>query len=273
MPCVRPFLACALAALLGGCVTNPYRATFTPMLSDKVPKGEPVNLPPASAPPRLLSTNDMRADAIKLLEAGYRPIGHSKFRGQFVEAQYAMEEAQAIGAEVVVVMEKFVSADTVSVPVIDWTPDRRVVVQESAQARASDTGAVQTFNHQSTTTIEGEYQTHYEPQKVETYDHSASYWRKAQAPILGILGSDLEDAQRKAQGSNKGVLVKAVVRNSPAFLADVFRDDIVRKLGDHEVLGTDDFFEQVAAQAGNEVELQLWRNGKTVIKTVTLAKR
>jgi C-terminal processing protease CtpA/Prc len=153
------------------------------------------------------------------------------------------------------------------------TGSNGVVVQDNAQVQDSTTGNVQTLTHESVTTIQGEYQTRYEPQVVETYDHVASYWRKAQPPVLGILGSDLEEADRQAQQSNKGVLVKLLVRNSPAFMADVFRGDIVRKLAGHEVLGTEDFFQRVAENAGKTVDLQLWRNGKLITKSVTLAQR
>lgn len=269
----QPLKLLALALLLGACAGNPYRATYSPLVSRKVPKGEPVAFQAPTAAPRLLSTSSMKADAVKLLEEGYWPVGSSKFTGQYVQAQQALEQAQAIGAEVVLVLQKHVGSSTVSVPVVDWTPDRRVVVQDSAQIRDSDTGKVQTVTHESVTTIEGERYTRYEPQTVETYDHRASYWKKALPPVLGILGSDLEEAERKAQQSNKGVLVKVVLRNSPAFIADVFRGDIVRKLAGREVLGTDDFFEAVMANAGKTVELVLWRDGKLVKKTVELAKR
>jgi hypothetical protein len=273
MPAKNLLLSLSCAMLLAGCASNPYRLTYSSILSDKVPKGEPTALQPSTGPAQLLNSNDMRADSIKLLEKGFYPIGRSKFRGQFVESRLALQQAQLVGADVVVVMQKHISTDTRSVAVTDWTPDKRIVTQERSTASATDAPAVQSVTRESVTTIEGEYQTHYVPQTVETYDQNASYWKKAQPPILGILGSDLEDADRKALQSNKGMMVKVVVRNSPAFIEDIFRGDIVRMLGEHEVLGTDDFFEQVMAQAGQTVELELWRNGRTVNKTVKLSQR
>jgi hypothetical protein len=271
---MRPaFLFAALLAL-GACASNPYRDTYSSQLSDKVPQGEPASLLPAQAEPTLLSSQDMRADALKLLAAGYRPIGRSKFQGIHVDASAAVEQARAVGADVVVVRERFIATNTYAQPVGDSTPDRRIVTDNTLITR-TDNGAgpqqLQTQTQESVTTIEGEYEVHYVPATYDTYEHTASYWRRAPAPILGLLVSELGDAERKAIQSNKGVLVKVVVRKSPAYLADCFRGDIVRKLGDHEVVGTDDFFEAVQAQAGKSVDLVLWREGKTLIKTVALA--
>jgi C-terminal processing protease CtpA/Prc len=269
--------AILFSALLGlaACASNPYRDTYTSQLSDKVPLGEPASLLPAQAEPQLLSSQDMKADAIKLLEQGYRPIGRSKFQGTHVDASAAVEQARAVGADVVVVRERFLATNTYAQPVGDWTPDRQIVTDNTTVTRNQAAGSpdqVQTQTQQSVTTIEGEYQVHYEPVSYDTYEQTASYWRRAPAPTLGLLVSELGDAERKAIQSNKGVLVKAVVRKSPAFLADCFRGDIVRQLGDHEVLGADDFFEAVQAQAGKSVALVLWRDGKTLNKTVTLAR-
>jgi len=131
-------LALGLAlALLAGCASNPYKTSYTSMLSDKVPKGEPVDLEPASGPPSLLTSKDMRADSIQLLEKGYRPIGRSKFRGEFVDSRSALAQAQLVGAEMVVVMQKFVSTETRSVAVMDYTPDRRIVTQDQTQTTSS----------------------------------------------------------------------------------------------------------------------------------------
>lgn len=270
----RAFLFSALLGL-AACASNPYRDTYTSQLSDKVPLGEPASLLPAQSEPQLLSSQDMKADAIKLLEQGYRPIGRSKFQGIHVDASAAVEQAREVGADVVVVRERFIATNTYAQPVGDWTPDRRIVTDNTVVTRSDNGGGappqVQTQTQESVTTIEGEYEVHYVPATYDTYEHTASYWRRAPAPILGLLVSELGEAERKALQSNKGVLVKAVVRKSPAYLADCFRGDIVRKLGGHEVLGADDFFEAVQAQAGKSVDLVLWRDGKTLTKTVTLA--
>lgn len=269
----RLSLAIALSGLLSACAGNPYRSSYTTLVSDKVPQAEPSALIPAEGAPRLLSSNDLKADSIKLLEGGYRPIGRSKFRSDYVEPAPALEQAQAVGAEVVLVTARHISTDTVAMPVVEWSPDQRVVQQDTQQVRSSDSDVVQSTTHESVTVIEGEYQTRYVPQTVDTYDNIATYWRKAAPPILGVLGSDVGEAERQASQSNKGLLVKIVVRKSPAFAADIFRGDIIRQLGGHEVLDADDFFEALMGMAGKTVDLRIWRDGKLLTKTVPLGAR
>jgi hypothetical protein len=259
------------AAVLGGCASNPYHDTYTSQLSDKVPRAEPAPLRPALTEPQLLSSQDLKADGLKLLEDGYRPIGRSKFQGTHVDASAAVEQARAVGAELVLVRERFIATNTYAQPVGEWTPDRRIVTEDQTVTRNNGSEHVETQTHQSVVTIEGEYQVRYLPATYDTYEHTASYWRRAPAPVLGLLVSDLDDAQRKALQSNKAVAVKAVVRKSPAYLADCFRGDLVRKIDGKDVIGVDEFFEAVLAKAGKTVVLELWRDGKTLSKTVSLA--
>jgi hypothetical protein len=275
-PAVTPIRRIALpltALLLAGCVSNPYSATYRPSVSPKLPRAETGPLPAPSEPPRLLTTNDIRGDALKLLEQGYLPLGRSSFTGQEVDARAALAQAQAVGADVVLVMQKFVRTDTVSVPVTEWSPDRSITQRDTTQTISSAGGAVQTTVHEGVTTLVGEYETHYVPQTVETFDHFAGYWRKAPTPLLGILASDLTQEQRQALQSNRGVEVRVVVRKSPAYLADVLPGDIVRKLGGHQVTDCDDFFHTVQSMAGLSVTLDLWRAGAAVSKKVTLNPR
>jgi C-terminal processing protease CtpA/Prc len=189
-----------------------------------------------------------------------------------VDASAAVEQARAVGADVVVVRERFIATNTYAQPVDEWTPDRRIVTDDTTVTRDNSSQAVQTQTHESVVTIEGEYETHYVPASYDTYEHTASYWRRAPAPILGLLVSELDDDQRKALQSNKGVAVKAVVRQSPAYLADIFRGDLLRKIGDHEVVGPEDFFDAVQALAGQRVPLTIWRDGKSLVKSAELAK-
>lgn len=266
------FLSLLTWAWLAGCASNPYQVTYTPQVHPKVPRAEPAALLPPSGAPELLGSQDLRADSIRLLENGYRPIGRSSFKGSRVDAGAALEQALAVGADLVLVMQKHVGSSTYAQPVHEWIPDRRIVTQETVANRSSDSEKVDYQTRQSVTTIEGEYAVRYVPQSVDTYDHTATYWRRAPAPVLGLMVSELSEEERKAIQSNRGVSVRVVTRRSPAFLADVFRGDIVRRVGTHDVVGADDFFEQVMDQAGKTLDLELWREGKTLKKRVTLAR-
>lgn len=269
---IGPALACALL-LIGGCAGNLYRKNYTTELSDKAPKGEATKLENAPAQPELLTTDDMKADGLRMLELGYRPIGVSKFISTFGTAAEALQQAKDVGAEYVVVMRKYVGSDVVSVPVQEWSPARRIIMNTSNTNPVSDRNGPPVYGNEAYGVIEGEYETRFVPKTVEVYDHRASFWKMADQPVLGVLGSNLDEVQSKASGSNRGVAVRVVVRNSPAFDADIFRGDIIQQIGTHEVVGTYDLFEKVHALSGTEAGLKIWRDGKIVLKTVALARR
>jgi hypothetical protein len=266
-------LILSLACLTAGCVSNPYHRNYSSTLSEHVPKTEATGFVATAGEPRLLSTNDIREDAIKLLEQGYFPIGRAKFREQLIDGQAALEQAREVGADVVLVKQVHVGTATYSVPVSDWTPDRTIVTNESAQTRDQATNNVQSFDKQTVTIIEGEYQTRYQAETVDYYDHTAVFWKKTLDPLFGVCVAELDDAQRKSIQSNKGVAVRAVIKRSPAFLADLFRGDILRRFAGKDVLDADEFFGLVAANAGKTVDLEFWRDGQNIQKKVSLRTR
>lgn len=256
-------------ALLAGCVTNPYKTRYSPEIHKKVPKGEALVFAPSSGRPELLSSTDIKADAIQLLEQGYYPIGRSEFREQKIDGAAALRHARDIGADLVLVKQEHAGTGTYSVPVNDWQPDRRIITNETVASRNADGSSVALSERQTTTVIEGEYATHYELQSVDYYEHTAVYWRKLQPPRFGVYLAELDDATRKAIQSNKGVSVRAVVRRSPAFLADLFRGDVLRRVDGQEILGVEDFFEKIARKSGG-VDVDVWREGRELKKRVAL---
>jgi hypothetical protein len=269
----RIFFVIPALAFLAGCVSNPYKRNYTGTLSEHLPKSEPNGFVAATGEPQLLSSSDIRQDGLRLLEQGYFPIGRAKFREQLIDGRLALEQAREVGADVVLVKQQHVGSETYSVPVPEWTPDRTIVVNESAQTHDQATNNVQTFDKQTVTVIEGEYQTRYQNETVEYYDHTAIFWKKTVDPVFGVCVSELDDAQRKGIQSNKGVAVKAVVKRSPAFMADLFRGDILRRFAGKDVLGAEEFFDLVSANAGKTVDLELWRDGQSLKKKVVLRSR
>lgn len=260
----------AMALLLCGCLANPYRTSYTGTRPDRLPQGEEPRLLPDAEAPQLLLSEDLKTDSLQLLEKGWAPMGRSQIRGGRVPERYALALARELGAEMVLLRQALLGTGTTSVPVTDWVPDRRILVSERSQSQDLDTGKVQDITSERVTTIEGEARTTFITQAVETYDQSALFWRRAAPPSLGLMGSGLEDAERRALQSNKGMSVRVVVRNSPAFAADILPGDIVRTLDGLEVLGPEDFFERLPGLSGRKVELVLWRSGKEIRKKVQL---
>jgi len=78
----------------------------------------------------------------------------------------------------------------------------------------------------------------------------------------------LDDETRQKIQSNKGVIVQAVINDSPAFTADVLRHDVITKFADEAVINTDQFFDLVVRNSGRNVQVELNRNGE--LKTISV---
>lgn len=75
---------------------------------------------------------------------------------------------------------------------------------------------------------------------------------------------------RREVESNKGVYIFAVVKNSPAFNADLLTGDILRKINNIEVIDEIQFAELVFNNRGQQIDLEIFRNGKTLVKQIQL---
>src|SRR5262245_12428186 len=93
--------------LLCGCV-NLYQESFHSSL-DRRNREELSRILPPSAPPKLLTSQDLKADSLRMRENGYLLLGYSKFRSSPVDEKQALDQARKIGAEVALVNHKYVS--------------------------------------------------------------------------------------------------------------------------------------------------------------------
>jgi len=246
-----------LGLLAAGC-GNPYRKNYLSTL-DQWP-GKSARLLPLSGEPRLLSSTDVKSDSIAMLENGYLMVGHAAFRGARIDEKQALEQARSVGAAAVMVDKRFVNTVSESIPMNEWIPDRiigtteRVVVTDG-----SETPKV--VQKDSTTVIQGEFRTHYVQQNVDYYDYEATFWAKAAPPAFGVFVRELDDAAKAAIQSNKGVIVKAVVKDSPAFDADLLKGDVLVSLGGEPIRHPQGFFELLRQNKGKTVQVQLMRAG------------
>jgi membrane-associated protease RseP (regulator of RpoE activity) len=124
-------------------------------------------------------------------------------------------------------------------------------------------------NYSGTSTTFGS-ETTYMPYSVRRYDYYASFWVKAKPPILGVYYENLTDELRRKIESNKGVYITVVIKDSPAFNADLLNGDVIRKLNDTEVIDRTHFGKLIAENKGQEIKVEIFRNGKTITKQIQL---
>jgi serine protease Do len=89
---------------------------------------------------------------------------------------------------------------------------------------------------------------------------------RAGGPVLGIIGVDLPEG--------KGCRVERVDKNSPAEKAGVVAEDIITSFDGKMIVGLDPLVELISKKrAGDEVEVELLRDGKPMTVKVKLAPR
>ena len=252
---------------LSGCA-NPYMQNFTSTLDKRTPD-EKARLIPSQGEPKLVTSNDMKADALRLRENGYVLVGRSKFRSPLVDEKQALAQAKKIGAQLVMVAHKFVTTGTESVPVAQWIPGKEVDHTERTVVQHGDSTPT-VVDRTTTTVVQGEFQTSYVEQSIDYYDYAATYWDLTRPPVFGVNVKALDQATRAAIGSNKGVLVRVVRKDSPAFNADILRDDVLVSLGGQEIRDPDQFFQLVDQDKGQTLPVVLIRNNQEITVTVTL---
>ena len=259
-----------LVVLTSGCV-NPYVKNYQSADNQKHPS-ENQPLLPFSGQPQLVTSQDLKADALKMRENGYILLGHSKFQASPINEKLALNQAKKIGAEVVMVNHKFVATKSESVPMSTWIPGQqtdqteRVIIQNG-------TNTPKVIDRTVTTTTQGEYQTSYVEQSVDYYDYAASFWAKAKAPIFGVNVQALDEATKAELGTQKGVVVRVVVTDSPAYEADILRGDVLLSLQDEVIRDPQQFFNLVDKYSGQTVTVLIYRSGQNLTKDVTILKK
>lgn len=250
---------------LTGC-SNLFKESYESNL-ERWPSGEVSRLQPFDGTVRLVTSTNMKNDALRMMENGYLLIGRSRFRSSYVEPEAARSLAQDIGASVVLFEKKYAETLTGTTPINEWIPEKEVVVKQIDVIRSGpDAGKV--IEREVTRKIQGEFRTTYVPQSTDYYNFAATYWAKSKPPIFGVLVEALSDSLRQQIQSNKGVVVQAVINDSPAFSANILRHDVITKFADEEVINPDQFFDLVVHNSGRSIQAEINRNGE--LKTISI---
>jgi S1-C subfamily serine protease len=91
---------------------------------------------------------------------------------------------------------------------------------------------------------------------------------------IGLIVQEMDEkiAQYLKYPGRKGVMVKAVEPESPAQGAGLREGDVLLAMGNRKIAGHDDYLAASrAAAAGEPLEIQIWRGGRT--QTVSLTTR
>jgi hypothetical protein len=251
--------------LLCGCQPNFFAKYYQPSRTASLEDTNARRVAPPPKNPTLYSGADANADIPLLQKHGYVIIGSSSFNGPNVDFSGAKDEAQDIGADLVIVYSKYTNTVSGVTPfVLPTTQTSTTNINGSAYGSGGYTAMTGT----ATTTSYGS-QTMYIPYAVRRSDYLALYAIKIKARF-GAFFAELTDEQRQQLESNNGVCIMGVVDESPAFYADILPGDVITQVNGVPAGVVSTLQDSLRNLAGQSVTFTIWRNGKFLDKKVTL---
>jgi hypothetical protein len=250
-----------LALLLSGC-ENPYRKYYQPNagMTPEILAQRRVAPPPER--PEVYRGNDPNSDLAALMDDGYAVIGHSSFNGTAENENAMVEQAKAVGADRVVIYGKYARTIQTAMPLTVPTTQTSTTTGTVFGSGGMATVSGYTTTHGSETT--------YVPISIDRYDFLAYYLVKIRYSF-GAHYRNLTTSESQQIGSVNGVTLIGIAHGSPAAAAGFVPGDIITKVNDQAVVDMKQFQQLLTENQGKATKLTMFRSGKLVERTITLA--
>jgi hypothetical protein len=214
---------------------NPYADAYKPLeMRARI-------LPPEEAEPKVYrGTDNKEADYQRMLEKGFDLLGYSSFEAGDIPAERLVEHARSVNAHLVLVTTRRSGDIPASIKIEQ--------LRKKAKEQNTDTVDLDSLDQSSV-----------------RYTYDASYWVKLAPPLIGLHVR----APTKSEKAT-GLVVIAVIKDSPAEKASLQELDIIQSIGD-EALGTPETLTRAAQRyAGQTVDVVFMRHGEVNKTTMTL---
>lgn len=248
--------------LLTGC-TNPFAKFYQDSSGGLDVSNSPLVVLPAGEP-RIFSGTNPGVDRQRMLEEGYGLLGFSSFDARHADATDALSHAKAVHAELVLLYASVQATNSGRAPLV---PLDAPASSETTSGSAS--GGLESAS-KAVNPAADDTQNKTAPETAVHY--YASYWIKRSPPIFGAQVRDISPELRQSVSGKKGVVVSAVVRNSPAARADIHTADILQKIGDTDLYTAKAFPGVLEKFAGQKVAIELLRGADALRKEVQLER-
>lgn len=222
-----------------------------------------LTLPPQQ-PPQLFITNTLDRDVRRLYEDGYDVIGSSAFVGPPTEPKKSLKIAKKIKAEIVLYSSSYESTKSGAMPML--LPNNSTTTVNGNVYGSGGSGGfggtVNTFGTKSMVV----------PFSVDRYNQTAVFFAKLRPENigLGIRMGNLEPHQAQSLGTNKAIVVLYVIRNSPAFEADLLSDDIILTVAGRDISSSEKIRQVKLEFAGKTVPVEVVRGGTSKILQIAM---
>jgi hypothetical protein len=224
------------------------------------------NLEPGQGEPQTFSGKNIEEDSRAMMENGFVMIGSSRFNSGAVNESQAIQQAKKVKASVVIVYSEYTNTVTGSMPYTTYNPSQTVTSYDSGNVYGAGGSAY--YSGTSTYTVPGGSTTQYIPYSVNRYDYGASYWAKFKKIIFGAHCIELPNEVRQQLERNTGGYLSVIVKNSPAFNANVLSGDVLIHMNQRDVNNCQDFMNAIAEYSGQKVAIEIIR--KNQIKTISV---
>lgn len=258
---MRRVLAWFACLALAACA-NGYSQFYTP-----APAASLAQLDRFEGVPTVIeSTGDLEGDIGAMFTRGYGALGFSNFNGPTESVAGAVAQGKSVGAQYVVVSRQFARTVQGSIPMTTFAPQ---TTYTNGTVNAFGPGGSATGNYSGTSTTYTQ-QTTYIPFTIDRYDQKALYFGPIARKGVGILVSEIDPRNAQRLGTQKGVIVRAVRRGSPAFNADILPGDVLMDVAGQTVFDQEMAFARLRAAYGTDVVVTILRAGQQLQKTLSL---
>ena len=264
---------------ISGCAVNGFERYYSPLPGSEA-AAKSAWIEHSTGDPKIYTySSDLNADNQRVQEEGYLAIGSSSFYGPpktMTKAQL-VKQAKKVGASLVLVHSQY--KDTISgvVPYTVPNPTQVSTVNTSGTVNSYGSAgyASGTYSGQSTIVTPGGSTTYAMPYSVSRNDTLATFWVHSDPSKirLGVNYGPLPEPIRVKLQRNTGLVVLSVIRGTPAFSANILRDDIILKIAGEDVIDQTSFDKQVTKFEGQRVEIELMRGDAPKTVAVTLNRR
>ena len=285
MACVLPVIICCI-----GCATANPVVSFYQDLTDSAPLEELDRLcEPVNPIPRVVATSEIGREYDELHQRGYIALGASMFTWAGTPSNKQLTaHAKKVGADIALYTSEYSHTETgiheklgvipgtsttTTTPSINsmivpgLTPEniiamRQLELEEQELRRESEERVGKSQMPQ--------IYTYSVPYSVRVNKYQVLFMRKARLPILGVGTSRLPDDARTRLHRNTGALVRAVGQDSPAYKANIMRDDIIIAVAGMSVDSPKDLDRVLRQFAGQQITVRIIREGQELDIPVSL---
>lgn len=262
---MKQLLYMSFVILLTACASNPFSKFYSDLTNgEDLTKFNHLILLEKGQKPLLYKGADKDEDRIKMLENNYTMIGYSSFNAGNVDENGVYSQAKKVHATAIVLYSQYTNTVSGSMPL---TLPNTQSSNTNISGNVYGSGGYANYSGYANTTTYGT-KTTYIPYNVRRYDYGATYWVKRKSITFGIVPVDLDADLRAKIQSNKGMLIEAVIKNSPAFRADIFRGDILKSIGTIDIYERSNLEEALNKYIGTMAKVIILRNGKLIEKEV-----